>query len=1166
MRNADGTLNGDLNDNTPAYTSGSINRYVTSSLNENETSYDLLPVIINRPPIILEPITVASNPPIKPYSVADATGTYMHLFPDGNVKLNLGVNITLAIKAQQPNIYNVENGIPTIIPPNSDLKYVWRKDGLIITSYEVESLGTQLVISGSTLSISNTHPEHAGTYTCEVQNDIGITSSEPITLEIYNLDFDDYFYKNLVKNPYGKEGTDEWQSLNNDFISKTFSKTPSTEYLKPNRTDIFGYTPDMLFPRPYQIDTGVIKNLDMTKELVLEEGSYFTRTRYEYIQNDGNYLVRAYQDIDLTEIQPLIKGGIFGVEGVRAIFSCYIGNALQGFVPTTDLVNLGLRYKQGEYVRSRPRISVENFLQAGGGLPSDGRVYVTIEEYNNDTRLPSVRTYPGTDRPDEVIKDKVVLDDPWYKDRFLNLVVSPGNGKYYDSASNGDPFGIGESSPGGYSSVDANLFIADKFFPDVNKRFTFGQYIEFNKVVFERLNPKTTKVRITLNFELQDSRMFFEGPAIRDVGNDLMEFVSWGTPQKKHSWKNSPGDSIYTILKNATKKDKNNWTEFMPAGGDPRGVITGLNFSLLPILKQNRSETDYYTQNSLVQNDSPATSLQTMLVAGRGYDPYNTNSQQLLLNFKFKTAYEPMINNQGLVESVDVLEFEIKIKDSSGSFIPYPITNQRLLPFDNNTSIAVESMYELAANVTGSNPLLSTGLIQSPLTAVETSSIYIGNVNPPNTNESNNLYKYLKIRYISGSNIQNKINNPKASLSTQYSNYKGVLDGYSWITDSVSGSTNNTINRTPNVNYEVSSYWNNVCRYAIILAKTPKGSDTNTYLDQTYNSIFLDYNAYALQQYFLDINFSDPNNTKVVLARSEDMRPGTGRLISYLSHSIEGGILKCKLSDSVLYNSLREGGLGFEQIRSIVPVEYGGDGQANNGNGLGSLRSPAKLSQSLVTISDHPIETILSLHRNVGDYSRATSLSVNRYYQDKLKDILEPIERDLQPIRTTFEDHDDNFFTPNIAVQTGGNSSPFSLSELGAFSSSLVSYANNELNFINTNQLITTSSTSSYSDINNYYNSTFKIQLVDDVFSTPLPGYVQQGPVLDANFGVRPITHLINSRMSGSVPSLAGVRSVDPQEFGDGVASPTAGQDSTGVTYIINYGPIQDTVAGTYIL
>jgi hypothetical protein len=48
------------------------------------------------------------------------------------------------------------------------------------------------------------------------------------------------------------------------------------------------------------------------------------------------------------------------------------------------------------------------------------------------------------------------------------------------------------------------------------------------------------------------------------------------------------------------------------------------------------------------------------------------------------------------------------------------------------------------------------------------------------------------------------------------------------------------------------------------------------------------------------------------------------------------------------------------------------------------------------------------------------------------------------------------------------------------------------------------------------------------------------------------------------LPSLFGVKPVDPMLLGDGIGSPTNGIDRAGQDYTITYGPIQDTFSGTY--
>ena len=181
MRYPDQTLIGDLNDNFSAKTTQSISFVDLSTTDENQTVYDLLPVIINRPPEIIRPITEASQPTIKPYEVADATGDSMYLFPDGTVKINLGTSFTLNIDAEQPSVLNIENGIPKIIPSKTALVYKWKKDGEMVTTGDiVDTLYSSITINQGSLIFENIQPFHAGTYTCEITNDIGTTTSEPI--------------------------------------------------------------------------------------------------------------------------------------------------------------------------------------------------------------------------------------------------------------------------------------------------------------------------------------------------------------------------------------------------------------------------------------------------------------------------------------------------------------------------------------------------------------------------------------------------------------------------------------------------------------------------------------------------------------------------------------------------------------------------------------------------------------------------------------------------------------------------------------------------------------------------------------------------------------------------------------------------------------------------
>lgn len=876
MRNSDGTLNGDLNDGLPALTSGSIARYDSSSLDENQTTYDLLPVVINRPPSIIASITETSTPKIKPYSTANATGEYMHIFPDESVKINLGASITLKLEAEQPSIFNIENGIPKIIPSKVGLVYVWKKDGNIITSYTIESLQSTTTVDNGVLDFINIQPEHAGTYTCEVSNDIGTTVSEPITIEILNLDFDSFFYKNLVQNPYGKNGTDNWESTTSDLLTKPFSETPSQEFTRPTAMNLFGYTPDMLHPRPYQIDTGVIKGFDMTKDL-LKGGTFFTRTRYKFDKKGGTHLVRAYQDIDLSDIEWLIKGGVYGVEGVRAVFSCYIGNALDAFIPTDDLIDPTKRINSKSYLSTYPRISVENFLNSGPSYGCSGKVYVTVEEYDNETRLAS-RVIDAESGGIKLKTDRVLLNDPWNK-----RIGKYWTAKYYRKDQNGrDKYGLGFESNG--DGTDMVLFTADELLPDMERRYTYGQYVEFNKVVFDKLNPNTTKIRITMHFETGDGRIFETYKPTLESSDEPYEFIGWQRPYKKHTfglaepndWTGAIVERIRKLPKNKGKED----LEIIPTSPDPRGMVTALNLTLIPILTQDNNTTEYYTNQTLNLNDTPVATIPSGLQAGRGYDPYGTSTRRLNINFKFNVEPTCNISNDDVITQQCTLEFgftqtDPKTQQSSS----YPLDMQTLYPFGDNAIMYIEGV--------------TTPLKQGQeLTAQERTSLntYVGT-------------KYAK----------------KAPNQTAADDLNNNLNGFGWVVN------NNDQTRISEPTNDTPSRWSRKARFQLNFA-LPSSSAQQTFLGSVDNSPM----NVALQSYFLNLDFT--SGSKVTLSRPSDLYPGRGSASFELSHSITPlGKLICQIPNKILSGYHDRGGMEYVAVTNqyqageTYPISASGD-------------------------------------------------------------------------------------------------------------------------------------------------------------------------------------------------------------------------------------------------
>ena len=709
MRNSDGTLNGDFNDNTSAKTSGSIVFLPTSSVDENLTNYDLIPVVLNRPPIITINIPEGSKPQIKPSPLADASGQFLYRFPDGTVKVHIGATFTLNIGAVQPDIFNVENGIPTIKSPDQDLFFVWKHDEAVIRTSETPSLQSRTIVSGSAIRFERIQPSAAGTYVCEISNDIGGVQSEPITIEVLNPDLDAYFYRNLVTNGNATNGVEGWTANNNEFIQRGLYKKEDVELKKPNRVDLFGYNIDTMHPRPYQIDTGLIKNVKYNEDFLRKgSGGYFTRDVYKFERAGGSYYVQAYQEIDLTEIQDIIRGSIYGIDGVRAVFSCYIGNALSQYTPTKNLVLPDSKTDPENYFLGAPRISLENFLTAGAGQTTD-QVYVTLEEYDNESRLASTVINPDgvttTTTPTSVI-----LRDPWDKRKSKYW-----GQKYYAQ----DKYKLGVTSNGDW--VDTSLFVADELYPNPNDRPTHGQYLEFNRVVLERLNPKTTKIRIAMNFLASDWRMY-EHWDYELLGSDrIFEHIGWEHPFKKNTFgpNKEQEEWIRSIIDwNAKYKDKAP-AEKYPLAPPPRVAVTGVNFALLPIERQNRKATDYYTTTALSVNNKPATVTPSALEPNLTFDPFGLLDQDLFVTFKHNSPAEVTLTAADLEKDHRLtIELTSRPKSESGTPIKVASTTASLFPFVKGklTYVYNEGLLEFDTKVAETENVIKTSKIRSLIT------------------------------------------------------------------------------------------------------------------------------------------------------------------------------------------------------------------------------------------------------------------------------------------------------------------------------------------------------------------------------------------------------------------------------------------------------------------
>ena len=600
-----------------------------TDLNENLTQYDLLPVLYNDPPIILEALEEASTPQIKPSAAAGTlpNGKYMYQFPDGAVKVHTGTLIKLQVLAEQPPILNVENGKLEIINPKVGLTYTWLVDGKNVPKEEVvSSLRSSRTVSGSVLTITNMIPRFAGNYTCIVNNDIGSTDGGSVNLDVYNSNIDSYFYTNLVKNPNGELeggllGTSSWNSLQGVMVSKQLGAKTIGRKDKSIVADVmtpdFQWTREMLSPRPYQINGGILQNnpLENLK-------SYFTREKYQYELKGGNTVAQIYQDIELGDLTDHIKGSIYGVSGVSAIVSFYIGNALWVYEPTLEKLSPDESINKDNYNLGAARISLENFANMGPGFVEEN-AYVTIEEYSNSQI---------------VQRQGNVTRDPWNRrlGQYSNKVYYPGGRgslQTPDEASQGD-------------NRDRHLFVADELMPNQNDRYTYGQYAEFVKIVIPKLNPKTNKIRIIFSIEasstvatIVQSLNKWEYGSSSDGIYYLPNWAgSWPYGSMGTRYFGSTWDSLdkpWNFIK-ANYRVSEPWPaqieQRVPKQSTSRALATGFNLTLVP------DETDRGVDNrsSIQSMQSVNTSVKSLIpspinqaLAVDVFDPYDTGERNL---------------------------------------------------------------------------------------------------------------------------------------------------------------------------------------------------------------------------------------------------------------------------------------------------------------------------------------------------------------------------------------------------------------------------------------------------------------------------------------------------------------------------------------------------------
>ena len=597
MRTQSGKLIIDLGDSISEAVTGSFTALGKTTIDENATRYNLYPALTNnKGPRIVKNIYDASIPPIIREEVAlsslttDFTtkSTTLYLSADGIVKAVKGSDFTLSIQAEQPQDILVTNGVPQIDINQDALAYVWSKDGVAIPN------GTGIILDGggvnNDLSLATSYikaennnliffnilPTAGGNFACEIRNNAGSVQSETINIQVYNPEslYDSSFFKNIIVNPYATSGTEGWVSMQGNIKANSFDAS-GDQTLKEPQTPKSGFTPQQFYPYPSNITSPLAlgQNLDVWK-IAANQANYFTRDKLDYLSNGGLRKVVVYQDIDLAAVSDYIRGGVFGVDGVRAFFGCYLGNALFANLPPRDLVKTTERYSKKYYFQGAPRISVENFLWAGPMTKSEA-VSITIQELEDEELLIS-RIIQKDNRIVDV--KGITLDDPLTRAfdevRRLNQTLTGIQSSY-----SVDKYKVGYTlKPSDKEDIIIRAY--QSLYREIDNYYSHGQYVEYNTVHFERLNKRTNKIRINLIFDLSDDR-FYE---YKENASGLLDLLGWDKAHSRGTFRSQLNQSQWNSApfygSPQVNPDNKNFL-----ADQSKTLVTGLNFSIFPISK-----------------------------------------------------------------------------------------------------------------------------------------------------------------------------------------------------------------------------------------------------------------------------------------------------------------------------------------------------------------------------------------------------------------------------------------------------------------------------------------------------------------------------------------------------------------------------------------------------
>lgn len=573
----------DLNDNEGAYVTASLPTLTTANVDENLTIYTIFPYELNEVPIFTNSLFNNSQPRIINEVGFFPGRTDVAYYANGNiVRVVAGSSITLKVSAQQPNVLNVENGVPIIKQSAAELSYEWFINGesafgisQTIGEDEVEQSTRQT----ETLVINNISLLQAGTYTCVVSNDIGQVESEEITIEVLNPStkrdpFAPFYRTNAIQNGFAADGTNGWSTLIGEATTKPLLTSEQEAEAKKPTAAIFGFAPGAIYPHPINLTVHGIKNF-APQSLTKGGGNYFTRGPLDYLINGGTNQTAMYQDIDLSEITDYISGKAYGSEGVRAYFGCIVGNAITRFIPTLDILGPDERNKEDFYFTNVPRISYENFVLTGPALLEE-KVTVVLQEYEGEAPVQSTIYVDDQEKVVNNITITDTLSNLYHQANALDSDVQPP----FPTVTTIDDEVITLPTIKGDQAKILNIY--KELYQTKQDHYAYGQYADYKDVVISRLNPRTNRIRVTIRFDINTNRQNEINPDV--VGNPFLDMEVWRKPYIKLAFQEYRKSALRILQENESSqyKDRPLFEKFKQATLS-HAMVTGMGLVLEPI-------------------------------------------------------------------------------------------------------------------------------------------------------------------------------------------------------------------------------------------------------------------------------------------------------------------------------------------------------------------------------------------------------------------------------------------------------------------------------------------------------------------------------------------------------------------------------------------------------